>query len=212
MQQVLAQAVGNLGSTLEAQLDAEMKRLDDPSAADIAAIRKKRLEDIKKRQAKSKEWLARGHGEYSEIFSEAEFFKTTKGEERMICHFYRDNWPCKVMDKHLSQLAKNHLETKVVKINAEKSPFLTDKLKVWMLPTLALIKNEKVDDYVVGFAELGNTDDFDISVLEQRLAKSDIIDYEWPAQRPKAYEPPKAIRKGGAGFQRTESDEDSDLD
>eukprot|EP00983_Pelagomonas_calceolata_P006026 200464-Pelagomonas_calceolata.AAC.3 len=60
--------------------------------------------------------------------------------------------------------------------------------------------------------ELGNTDDFDISVLEQRLAKSDIIDYEWPAQRPKAYEPPKAIRKGGAGFQRTESDEDSDLD
>eukprot|EP00983_Pelagomonas_calceolata_P006029 200464-Pelagomonas_calceolata.AAC.6 len=89
MQQVLAQAVGNLGSTLEAQLDAEMKRLDDPSAADIAAIRKKRLEDIKKRQAKSKEWLARGHGEYSEIFSEAEFFKTTKvkGFELAIAAF-----------------------------------------------------------------------------------------------------------------------------
>jgi len=32
------------------QLDAEMKRLDDPSAADIAAIRKKRMEDMKKRQ------------------------------------------------------------------------------------------------------------------------------------------------------------------
>jgi len=37
-------------------------------------------------------------------------------------------------------------------INAEKSPFLTDKLKVFMLPTLALIKHEKVEDYVVGFA------------------------------------------------------------
>lgn len=29
-------------------------------------------------------------------------------------------------------------------INAEKSPYLTEKLKIWMLPTLALIKNEKV--------------------------------------------------------------------
>jgi hypothetical protein len=29
-------------------------------------------------------------------------------------------------------------------INAEKSPYLVEKLKVWMLPTLALIKNEKV--------------------------------------------------------------------
>lgn len=28
-------------------------------------------------------------------------------------------------------------------INAEKSPYLTDKLKVWMLPTLALVKHEK---------------------------------------------------------------------
>lgn len=43
----------------------------------------------------------------------------------------------------------------VAQINAEKSPFLTDKLKVFMLPTLALIKNEKVEDYVVGFAVRG---------------------------------------------------------
>ena len=60
--------------------------------------------------------------------------------------------------------------------------------------------------------ELGNTDEFDTSVLEQRLAKSEIIDYDWPAQRPQFMEAPKAVRKGGAGFQKTESDEDSDLD
>jgi len=40
------------------QLDAEIKRLDDPSEADIAAIRKKRLEDMKKRQV----WLRRLSG------------------------------------------------------------------------------------------------------------------------------------------------------
>lgn len=54
-----------------------------------------------------------------------------------------------VVDKHLNLLAKQHLETRFVKINAEKSPFLAEKLKIIVLPTLALIKNAKVDDYVV---------------------------------------------------------------
>ena len=54
-----------------------------------------------------------------------------------------------VMDKHLAILAKQHIETRFVKINAEKSPFLTEKLKIIVLPTLTLIKNSKVDDYVV---------------------------------------------------------------
>ena len=53
------------------------------------------------------------------------------------------------MDKHLAILAKQHIETRFVKINAEKSPFLTEKLKIIVLPTLTLIKNGKVDDYVV---------------------------------------------------------------
>jgi hypothetical protein len=54
-----------------------------------------------------------------------------------------------VMDKHMSILAKQHIETRFVKINAEKSPFLAEKLKIIVLPTLALIKKAKVDDYVV---------------------------------------------------------------
>lgn len=49
----------------------------------------------------------------------------------------------------MSILAKQHMETRFVKINAEKSPFLAEKLKIVVLPTIALIKNAKVDDYVV---------------------------------------------------------------
>jgi hypothetical protein len=62
-----------------------------------------------------------------------------------------------------------------------------------------------------GSQELGNTDDFETELLEQRLAKSELIDYDWPAMKPKALAGPgKAVRKGGAP--RTESDEDSDFD
>ena len=59
-----------------------------------------------------------------------------------------------VMDKHMSILAKQHIETRFVKIHAEKSPFLAEKLKIVVLPTLALIKYTKVDDYVVCFVYL----------------------------------------------------------
>jgi thioredoxin-like negative regulator of GroEL len=58
-------------------------------------------------------------------------------------------------------------------INAEKSPFLTERLKVWMLPTLALIRSGKTVDYVVGFQDLGGVDDFPTSVLEARLLVRD---------------------------------------
>lgn len=58
-----------------------------------------------------------------------------------------------MVDKHLSILAKQHMETRFVRINAEKSPFLAEKLKIVVLPTIALIKNAKVDDYVVCFGK-----------------------------------------------------------
>ncbi|KAF6151905.1 hypothetical protein GIB67_010479 [Kingdonia uniflora] len=80
-----------------------------------------------------------------------------------------------VVDKHLELLAKQHIETRFMKINAEKSPFLAEKLKIVVLPTLALIKNAKVDDYVVGFNELGGTDGFTTEELEERLAKAQVL-------------------------------------
>ena len=54
-------------------------------------------------------------------------------------------------------------------MHAEKSPFLTEKLKIFMLPTLALIKHEKTVDYVVGFDDLGGSDGFSTAVLAGRL-------------------------------------------
>jgi len=207
---MIEQAVASVAAQLERQIDNEINKLDNLGEDDLDAIRKQRLAEMRKRQEKSKEWIAKGHGEYNELLSEKEFFETSKGEEKMICHFYRENWACKVMDKHLGIIAKKHLETKIVKINAEKSPYLTEKLKIWMLPTLALIKNGKVEDYVVGFDPVGGKDDFETEVLEDRLAKSEIIDMDYARHRPQQTQASKSVRKGG--FQKTESDEDSDFD
>ena len=86
---------------------------------------------MKKAQQKKEDWLQKGHGEYSEIPEEKEFFNVTKNSENVVCHFYRDEtFRCKILDKHLAILAKKHIETKFCKINAEKTPFLCDRLKI----------------------------------------------------------------------------------
>jgi hypothetical protein len=54
------------------------------------------VQDIKRTAARRQQWLAAGHGEYREAATEKDFFAEVKGEERVVCHFYRDSWPCKV--------------------------------------------------------------------------------------------------------------------
>ena len=134
----------------------------------------------------------------------------------MVCHFYRNNWPCQVMDKHLQILCNKHVETKFVKVNAEKAPFLTERLKIWMLPTLALIKKEKTTDYVVGFDELGGVDDFQTETLAMRLVAGGII-FEADEYKPaggSSDAPSRSIRSSSdyRSYKKTESDEDSDFD
>jgi hypothetical protein len=98
-------------------------------------------------------------------------------------------------------------------IDAEKSPYLTEKLKIWMLPTIALIKSEKVLDYVVGFEDLGGTDGFTTEQLAERLARADAIRHDPVTMpRPGQQQQQSSIRKGGQFSYKTESDEDSDFD
>lgn len=86
---------------------------------------------------------------------------------------------CKILDKHLAILAKKHVETKFIKLNVEKAPFLTERLRIKIIPTLALLVDGKSKDYVVGFTDLGNTDEFSTEMLEWRLGCADVINYRW---------------------------------
>lgn len=86
---------------------------------------------------------------------------------------------CKILDKHLAVLAKKHVETKFIKLDVEKAPFLTERLRIKIIPTLALLVDGKSKDYVVGFTDLGNTDEFSTEMLEWRLGCADVINYRW---------------------------------
>lgn len=163
---------------IERQLDSEIEKLDNLDSEDLDAIRRERLAAMKKRQQKKQEWIANGHGDYLELYDEKDFFEATKKSDNVVCHFYRDQFErCRIVDKHLAILAKSHIETKFCKINAEKAPFLTERLKIRVLPTISLVKEGKTRDFIVGFTDLGNCDDFTTEVMEWRIARSDVLEY-----------------------------------
>ena len=160
-------------------VDAEIHRLDNLDENDYEVLRQKRLDQLKKAQSQKQEWLSTGHGRYEEIPDEKAFFETTKHSKRVVCHFYREATErCKIVDKHLNLLAQKHVETRFVKIDAEKSKFLVERLRIVVLPTICLVREGKTVDYVVGFDDLGGTDEFTTEQMEWRLARADVINYE----------------------------------
>ena len=54
-------------------------------------------------------------------------------------------------------------------IDAEKTPFLCDRLKIRTIPTVIMIKDSVTRGYIVGFTDLGNTDEFSTEMLAWRL-------------------------------------------
>ncbi|CAO2206305.1 unnamed protein product [Urochloa humidicola] len=200
--QILEKQVLSAAKAVEDKLDEEIAVLERLDPDDIEALRERRIQQMRRAAERRAKWRAMGHGEYAEV-PEKEFFAAAKASERLVCHFYRDNWPCKVLDKHLSILAKQHVETRFIKVHAEKAPFLTEKLRIVVLPTLAIVKNAKVEDYVVGFDELGGKDDFSTEDLEERLAKSQVIILDGEgsafASKQAAAASKRSVRQSGTG-------------
>jgi hypothetical protein len=62
-----------------------LTQLDNMGDGDLEALRAQRMNEMKKRQDKTKEWLARGHGEYTEIPTEQDFFKAMKVMATHVC-------------------------------------------------------------------------------------------------------------------------------
>ncbi|VDO60273.1 unnamed protein product [Heligmosomoides polygyrus] len=160
---------------IEEQVDNEMNRLDHMDEDDLEMIRKRRAEELKKMQ-RIKELLSSGHGTYTEVADEKEFFEATKKSKNLVCLFYLDgNMRCKIVDKHFNILAPKHIGARFIHVNAEKVPFLVTRLNIRVIPTIAIVKDQQTVDYIRGFDDLGGIDDFKTEVLESRLARSGVV-------------------------------------
>uniref|UniRef100_A0A1I8FBA7 SID1 transmembrane family member 1 n=1 Tax=Macrostomum lignano TaxID=282301 RepID=A0A1I8FBA7_9PLAT len=170
---------------IEQRLDNEIERLENLNEDDLERLRERRLRQLKEQAKQRDEWLANGHGSLAELTQERDFFDESMRSKRLVCHFYRDTtFRCGIVDRHLTALAPRHIECKFVRISVEKAPFLTRRLGVRVIPTLCIVKDEKVKDYIVGFDDLGGHDNFSTEMLEWRLARSEVIDYRGDLETP----------------------------
>ncbi len=88
-EQALQQQILKVAEIMENQVDAEIEKLDRMDEDEMELLRRRRMEALKKQQDKKQGWLAAGHGTYSEIAGEKEFFAECKKSENVVCHFYR---------------------------------------------------------------------------------------------------------------------------
>eukprot|EP00615_Pteridomonas_danica_P010761 CAMPEP_0114335496 /NCGR_PEP_ID=MMETSP0101-20121206/5097_1 /TAXON_ID=38822 ORGANISM="Pteridomonas danica, Strain PT" /NCGR_SAMPLE_ID=MMETSP0101 /ASSEMBLY_ACC=CAM_ASM_000211 /LENGTH=349 /DNA_ID=CAMNT_0001467141 /DNA_START=178 /DNA_END=1229 /DNA_ORIENTATION=+ len=150
----------------------------------VAKLRNMRLTQIKAEQMTKMEMMRKGHGELTEIVQD-EFLPKITAAARCVVHFYHNDFHrCKIMDMHLKDIARRHLDTLFLTINAEKAPFFCEKLNVRILPTVISFFNgiTKPDQRQIGFIDLqpkagGSEDEWPVSALEEKLGKIGVIDY-----------------------------------
>ena len=161
---------------LEKKRNSDSDDSDDVDADDeFMALRANRAAAIKKEQSKMAEWRQKMHGMYREI-GQDDFFATVVrekgGSEQVIVHFFHKDFErCKIMDRHLSELAARMMSTRFVKVDVAKAPFLVEKLKITVLPCLVVFKDDVAVDRIVGFEDFGE-EDFDPELLRHRVERA----------------------------------------
>ena len=214
LQQAIEKTVLETTKLIEGQVDSELNRLDNLDSDDLDKLRQQRLHQMKEAAAQREEWRAKGHGQYTEITEEKDFFDVCKKSHKVVCHFYREStFRCKIVDKHLGLLAPKHLETKFVKLSVDRAPFLCDRLHIRILPTIAIVIEAKTKDYIKGFDDLGGHDEFSTEMLEWRLGTTGVIDYSGNLLEPpdaSKLEKKQVMFHSKKTIRNTEEDSDSD--
>ena len=75
-----------------------------------------------------------------------------KSDKTVLLDFYAD-WcaPCRMVGPIVSEIANERRDVKVGKINVDEQPELAAQFQVMSIPMLAVIKNGKLKNQVVGY-------------------------------------------------------------
>ena len=68
------------------------------------------------------------------------------------------------------------MEVRFIWVDAEAAPFITEKLNIWMLPTICCIKNNKIHKQHSGLNEIDGTGKYTSGMLEYLLKCDEMIE------------------------------------
>jgi len=162
---------------MEAAVDDELAKVENMTEDDLSKIRQNRIAEMKARAEQKQEWTHNGHGSLSKITEQKDFFEASKKSEKLVAIFTRDsNRYGQIMKEHMSVLAQRHLEARFVWVDAENAPFLTDRLNIYMLPTIVCVKGNKVHKQHNGLDEIDGSGKYSTGMLEYLLHTDEMID------------------------------------
>jgi len=154
-----------------------MSKMNNLDEDDYSKIRSNRIAEMKRKAEEQQGNVHNGHGKLTKINDQQEFFAQAKKSNRMIAVFTRNsNKYGKAMLEHAELLAGKHLEAKFIWVDAENAPFLTDRLNIYMLPTIVCIKDNKVHRQHNGLNEIDGTGKYSSGMLEYLLHSDDMLD------------------------------------
>lgn len=105
------------------------------------------------------------------------FLDLIETDQGILIDFYAE-WcgPCKVLSPIIDELAKEYEgKAKIVKVNTEHNPKLSNHFKVKSIPTLAFVKDKKLIEVINGLVPKPN--------LQEMI--NDLIGYEFPEEKSK---------------------------
>merc|ERR1711970_1051020 len=82
----------------------------------------------------------------------------------------------KAMKEHMTLLAQKHMEARFVWVDAENAPFLTERLNIFMLPTIVCIKDNKVHKQHNGLNEIDGSGKHTSGMLEYLLHCDEMLE------------------------------------
>lgn len=151
----------------------ERKQLEQDEIDEEERIMQARLKKMMDQKAEVEKNRSRGYGELTRI-REDEFFPLVTSCYRSVVHFYnRDFHTCQVVDERLKILSERHLETRFATIDAEKAPFLIQKLRIIALPVLVCFESGVVIGRVTGLK--GHSEAEQVLLLERELIRVGIV-------------------------------------
>ncbi|KAF2861945.1 thioredoxin-like protein, partial [Piedraia hortae CBS 480.64] len=105
----------------------------------------------------------------------------TTTEARCVVHFAKEEFArCRTMDTALEQLAKRHVETRFVRLEATEAPWVVERLKVRVLPCVMGFVGGKSVARITGFEGLGGGREeqsgFSLGKLERKLVEYGVLE------------------------------------
>ncbi|CAJ0573508.1 unnamed protein product, partial [Mesorhabditis spiculigera] len=190
---------------LERQVDQTLVELEKVSKDEdeLAALRRRRIAEMKKTQTEKQEKIERGHGDLKNVNDVKEFFANCKKTDTVVCLLTGQNTESvQLLRLKLTKLAKIYFTTLFVEASSERVPYLFENMQFnrSRLPSIAVIKRNICVGYLYEVA--GN----ELNVLEKRLSENGALDPQDKEQRarPAKPQPTKTIR----GRNYDDSDDD----